>query len=145
MIYYAAGDAAASVDKTPAMQIFNKKGIEVLYFTSVHDEPCISKLAEYEGYKLISIQKGETNLGDLGDDKERQDGLKKMYEATTKWWHIQEVRTTNRLVNTPVALVTSQFGYSAKMEKAYQSQGQDLTMSASKTLEINPDHPVVHE
>merc|ERR1719486_417646 len=161
MIYYAAGDAAASVDKTPALQIFNKKGIEVLYFTSVHDEPCISKLAEYEGYKLISIQKGETNLGDLGDDKERQDGLKKMYETTTKWWqdfikaasmdspgkwlNIQEVRTTNRLVNTPVALVTSQFGYSAKMEKAYQSQGQDLTMSASKTLEINPDHPVIYE
>jgi len=161
MIYYAAGDSAAAVDKIPAMQIFNKKGIEVLYFTSVHDEPCISKLAEYEGYKLISIQKGETNLGDLGDDKERQDNLKKMYETTTKWWqdfikadsvdspgkwlNIQEVRTTNRLVNTPVALVTSQFGYSAKMEKAYQSQGQDLTMSASKTLEINPDHPVIYE
>merc|ERR1719305_2140095 len=161
MIYYAAGDSAAAVDKTPAMQIFNKKGIEVLYFTSVHDEPCISKLAEYEGYKLISIQKGETNLGDLGDDKERQDNLKKMYETTTKrwqdfikadsvdspgkWLNIQEVRTTNRLVNTPVALVTSQFGYSGKMEKAYQSQGQDLTMSASKTLEINPDHPVVYE
>merc|ERR1712072_1214897 len=161
MIYYAAGDSAAAVDKTPAMQIFNKKGIEVLYFTSVHGEPCISKLAEYEGYKLISIQKGETNLGDLGDDKERQDNLKKMYEAATKWWqdfikassvdspgkwlNIQEVRTTNRLVNTPVALVTSQFGYSAKMEKAYQSQGQDLTMSASKTLEINPDHPVIYE
>ena len=97
----------------------------MLYFTSVHDEPCISKLAEYEGYKLISIQKGETNLGDLGDDKERQDNLKKMYETTTKWWqdfikaasmdspgkwlNIQEVRTTNRLVNTPVALVTSQY------------------------------------
>merc|ERR1712093_379888 len=144
-----------------AMQIFTKKGVEVLFFTSVHDEPCISKLAEYEGYKLISIQKGETNLGDLGDDKERQDNLKKMYESTTKWWqdfikassvdspgkwmNIQEVRTTNRLVNTPVALVTSQFGYSAKMEKAYQSQGQDLTMSASKTLEINPDHPVIYE
>merc|ERR1719399_1776439 len=161
MIYYAAGDSAAAVDKIPAMQIFNKKGIEVLYFTSVHDEPCISKLAEYEGYKLISIQKGETNLGDLGDDKDRLDNLKKMYEATTKWWqdfikadsvdspgkwlNIQEVRLTNRLVNTPVALVTSQFGYSAKMEKAYQSQGQHLTMSASKTLEINPDHPVIYE
>jgi len=142
------------------MQIFAKKGIEVLYFTSVHDEPCISKLAEYEGYKLISIQKGEANLGDLGDDKERLDNLKKMYEATTKWWqdflkadsvdspgkwmNIQDVRVTNRLVNTPVALVTSQFGYSAKMEKAYASQGQDMTMSASKTLEINPDHPVIH-
>merc|ERR1719252_68120 len=161
MIYYAAGDSAAAVDKIPAMQIFQKKGIEVLYFTSVHDEPCISKLAEYEGYKLISIQKGETNLGDLGDDKERLDNLKKMYETTTKWWqdfikadsvdspgkwmNIQDVRVTNRLVNTPVAIVTSQFGYSAKMEKAYQSQGQDLTMSASKTLEINPDHPVVYE
>merc|ERR1712146_204717 len=55
------------------------------------------------------------------------------------------VRITNRLVNTPVALVTSQFGYSAKMEKAYQSQGQDMTMSASKTLELNPDHPVIYQ
>jgi heat shock protein beta len=161
MIYYAAGDSSASVDKMPAMQIFQKKGIEVLYFTSVHDEPCISKLAEYEGYKLVSIQKGETNLGDLGDDKERLDNLKKMYETTTKWWqdflkadsvdspgkwmNVQDVRITNRLVNTPVALVTSQFGYSAKMEKAYASQGQDMTMSASKTLEINPDHPVIYQ
>merc|ERR1719488_274500 len=161
MIYYAAGDNAEAISNTPAMQIFQKKGIEVLFFTSVHDEPCMSKLAEYEGYKLISIQKGEANLGDLGDDKDRADNLKKMYEATTKWWqdfikagavdspgkwlNIQEVRTTNRLVNTPVALVTSQFGYSAKMEKAYASQGQDMTMTASKTLEINPDHPVVYE
>merc|ERR1711937_179512 len=146
---------------TPAMQIFQKKNIEVLFFTSVHDEPCMSKLAEYEGYKLISIQKGEANLGDLGDDKERFDDLKKMYEATAKWWvdfikaestdnptkwlNIQEVRLTQRLVNTPVSIVTSQFGYSAKMEKAYASQGQDMSMSASKTLELNPDHPVVHE
>jgi len=52
---------------------------------------------------------------------------------------------TQRLVKTPVALVTSQFGYSAKMEKAYASQGQDMTMTASKTLELNPDHPVIFE
>jgi len=161
MIYYAAGDNAEAIANTPAMQIFQKKGIEVLFFTSVHDEPCMSKLAEYEGYKLISIQKGEANLGDLGDDKERFEDLKKMYETTAKWWvdfikaestdnptkwlNIQEVRLTQRLVKTPVALVTSQFGYSAKMEKAYASQGQDMTMTASKTLELNPDHPVIFE
>merc|ERR1719335_1059513 len=161
MIYYAAGDTAESIAKTPAMQIFDKKKIEVLFFTSVHDEPCMSKLAEYEGFKLISIQKGEANLGELGDDKKRFEDLKKMYEATAKWWvdfikaestdnptkwlNIQEVRLTQRLVKTPVALVTSQFGYSAKMEKAYASQGQDMTMTASKTLELNPDHPVIYQ
>merc|ERR1719486_1559471 len=128
MIYYAAGDNAEAISNTPAMQIF---------------------------------QKSEANLGDLGDDKERFDDLKKMYEATAKWWvdfikaestdsptkwlNIQEVRLTQRLVKTPVALVTSQFGYSAKMEKAYASQGQDMTMTASKTLELNPDHPVIFE
>jgi len=153
MIYYASGDAIKSVDKLPNLQIFKKKGIEVLYLTSVHDEPCLSKLAEYEGYKLISIDKGEANLGDLGDNKERQENLKKMYAKTTTWWqdflkaesqddpakwlNIQEVRVSNRLTNSPVSLVTSQWGYSAKMEKAYQAQGQDLSMSASKTLEIN--------
>lgn len=100
-------------------------------------------------------------MGDLGDDKDRLENLKKMYEKTTKWWqdflradavdspgkwlNIQEVRVTNRLVNTPVALVTSQFGYSAKMEKAYSSQGQDMSMTASKTLEINGDHPAIHQ
>merc|ERR1711937_207548 len=137
MIYYAAGDNAEAISNTPAMQIFQKKGIEVLFLTSVHDEPCMSKLAEYEGYKLISIQKGEANLGDLGDDKERFEDLKKMYETTAKWWV--------DLIKAPVALVTSQFGYSAKMEKAYASQGQDMTMTASKTLELNPDHPVIFE
>merc|ERR1712224_904020 len=66
-------------------------------------------------------------------------------DSPTKWLNIQEVRLTQRLVKTPVALVTSQFGYSAKMEKAYASQGQDMTMTASKTLELNPDHPVIFE
>merc|ERR1712096_36845 len=101
----------------------------------------------------------EANLGDLGDDKERQENLKKMYTKTTTWWqdflksestddpakwlNIQEVRVSNRLTSSPVSLVTSQWGYSAKMEKAYQAQGQDLSMSAPKTLEINADHPVI--
>merc|ERR1711988_1711869 len=63
----------------------------------------------------------------------------------TKWMNVQEVRLTQRLSDAPVALITSQWGYSAKMENAYSSQGQDITMSASKTLELNPDHPVIHE
>merc|ERR1711966_379214 len=98
---------------------------------------------------------------DLGDDKERFENLKKMYKKTVSWWqdflkaestddptkwmNVQEVRLTQRLADAPVALITSQWGYSAKMENAYASQGQDITMSASKTLELNPDHPVIHE
>merc|ERR1719473_2346218 len=160
-IYYASGDSAAALDNIPSMQIFKKKGIEVLYLTSVHDEPCLTKLTEYEAYKLVSIQKGETDLGDLADDKERFEDLKKMYKKTVNWWqdflkaestddptkwmNVQEVRLTQRLSDAPVALITSQWGYSAKMENAYSSQGQDITMSASKTLELNPDHPVIHE
>merc|ERR1719253_1048599 len=160
-IYYASGDSAASLDNIPSMQIFKKKGIEVLYLTSVHDEPCLTKLTEYEAYKLVSIQKGEVDLGDLGDDKERFENLKKMYKKTVTWWqdflkaestddptkwmNVQEVRLTQRLSDAPVALIPSQWGYSAKMENAYSSQGQDITMSASKTLELNPDHPVIHE
>merc|ERR1711939_1008362 len=69
MIYYAAGDNADAISNMPSMQIFKKKGVEVLFFTSVHDEPCMSKLAEYEGYKLISIQKGEANLGELESEE----------------------------------------------------------------------------
>merc|ERR1719453_1322158 len=160
-IYYASGDSAAALDNIPSMQVFKKKGIEVLYLTSVHDEPCLTKLTEYEAYKLVSIQKGEVDLGDLGDDKERFENLKKMYKKTTTWWqdflkaestddptkwmNVQEVRLTQRLADAPVALITSQWGYSAKMENAYASQEQDITMSASKTLELNPDHPVIHE
>merc|ERR1719440_2522863 len=160
-IYYASGDSAAALDNIPSMEIFKKKGIEVLYLTSVHDEPCLTKLTEYEAYKLVSIRKGETDLGDLADDKERFENLKKMYKKTVTWWqdflksestddptkwlNIQEVRLTQRLADAPVALITSQWGYSAKMENAYASQGQDITMSASKTLELNPDHPVIHE
>jgi len=160
-IYYASGDSASALDNIPSMQVFKKKGIEVLYLTSVHDEPCLTKLTEYEAYKLVSIQKGEVDLGDLGDDKERFENLKKMYKKTVNWWqdflkaestddptkwmNVQEVRLTQRLADAPVALITSQWGYSAKMENAYASQGQDITMSASKTLELNPDHPVIHE
>merc|ERR1712224_293377 len=129
------------------MQIFKKKDLEVLMLSDHLDEPCIQKLADYEGKKRFSK-------------------LKDMYKPLTDWWKdtlteltekgamkdagvkVEKVEISKRLTDSPVVVVTSQFGYSAQQEKimkaqAFQSKDQLSMMSGRKTLEINPNHPVV--
>merc|ERR1711933_152533 len=165
-IYYMSGESFDVMSKAPALQIFKKKDIEVLMLTDHLDEPCIQKLADYEGKKFVSIQKADVKLDETEEEKKRFTKLKDMYKPLTDWWKekltdytekgamkdagvkIEKVEISKRLTDSPVVVVTSQFGYSAQQEKimkaqAFQNKDQISMMSGRKTLEVNPNHPVV--
>merc|ERR1712164_107417 len=165
-IYYMSGESLDIMSKAPAMQIFKKKDLEVLMLSDHLDEPCIQKLADYEGKKFVYIQKADVKLDETEDEKKRFSKLKDMYKPLTDWWKdklteftekgdlkdagvkIEAVSISKRLTDSPVVVVTSQFGYSAQQEKimkaqAFQNKDQISMMSGRKTLEINPNHPVV--
>merc|ERR1712118_622286 len=165
-IYYMSGESLDIMDKAPAMQIFKKKDLEVLMLSDHLDEPCIQKLADYEGKKFVSIQKADVKLDETEEEKKRFSKLKDMYKPLTDWWKeklteftekgamkdagvkLEKVEVSKRLTESPVVVVTSQFGYSAQQEKimkaqAFQNKDQLSMMSGRKTLEINANHPVV--
>merc|ERR1711959_336937 len=165
-IYYMSGDSMEGMKKAPALQVFNKKGMEVLMLSDHLDEPCIQKLADYEGKKFVSIQKADVKLDETEEEKKRFTKLKDMYKPLTDWWKerltdltekgamkdagvkIEKVELSKRLTESPVVVVTSQFGYSAQQERvmkaqSFQNKDQVNMMSGRKTLEVNPNHPVV--
>merc|ERR1712100_851018 len=85
-IYYMSGESLDIMDKAPAMQIFKKKELEVLMLSDHLDEPCIQKLADYEGKKFVSIQKADVKLDETEEEKKRFSKLKDMYKPLTDWW-----------------------------------------------------------
>merc|ERR1712217_189518 len=150
----------------PALQIFKKKDIEVLMLADHLDEPCLQKLADYEGKKFVSIQKADVKLDETEEEKKRFTKVKDMYKPLTDWWKdkltdltekgamkdagvkVEKVEISKRLTDSPVVVVTSQFGYSAQQERvmkaqSFQSKDQLSMMSGRKTLEVNPNHPVI--
>merc|ERR1711874_148794 len=165
-IYYMSGESMETMLKAPALQVFLKKDLEVLMLTDHLDEPCIQKLADYEGKKFVSIQKADVKLDETEEEKKRFTKLKDMYKPLTDWWKekltdltekgqmkdagvkVEKVEISKRLTDSPVVVVTSQFGYSAQQEKvmkaqAFQNKDQMSMMSGRKTLEVNPNHPVI--
>merc|ERR1712227_605629 len=159
-IYYMSGDSLEVMKKAPALQIFKKKDVEVLMLSDHLDEPCIQKLADYEGKKFVSIQKADVKLDETEEEKKRFTKLKDMYKPLTDWWKekltdltekgsmkdagvkIEKVEISKRLTESPVVVVTSQFGYSAQQERvmkaqSFQNKDQISMMSGRKTLEVN--------
>merc|ERR1712019_77238 len=165
-IYYMSGESLEVMQKAPALQMFKKKDIEVLMLSDHLDEPCIQKLADYEGKKFVSIQKADVKLDETEEEKKRFTKFKDMYKPLTDWWKekltdltekgamkdagvkVEKVEISKRLTESPVVVVTSQFGYSAQQEKvmkaqSFQNKDQIGMMSGRKTLEVNPNHPVI--
>merc|ERR1711862_511301 len=165
-IYYMSGDSLDTMKKLPSLQIFKKKDLEVLMLPDHLDEPCIQKLADYEGKKFVSIQKADVKLDETDEEKKKFTKLKDMYKPLTDWWKekltdltekgqmkdagvkVEKVEISKRLTDAPVVVVTSQFGYSAQQEKvmksqAFQNKDQMSSMAGRKTLEINANHPVI--
>merc|ERR1711874_217217 len=165
-IYYMSGDNLEVMKKAPSLQVFKKKDIEVLMLADHLDEPCIQKLADYEGKKFVSIQKADVKLDETEEEKKRFTKVKDMYKPLTDWWKekltdltekgamkdagvkVEKVEISKRLTESPVVVVTSQFGYSAQQERvmkaqSFQNKDQVQMMSGRKTLEVNPNHPVI--
>merc|ERR1719284_524360 len=139
-IYYMSGESEETMLKAPALQIFKKKDLEVLMLDDHLDEPCLQKLADYEGKKFVSIQKADVKLDETEEEKKRFSKVKDMYKPLTDWWKdsltdftekgamkdagvkIEKVEISKRLTESPVVVVTSQFGYSAQQEKVMKAQ-----------------------
>lgn len=159
-IYYIAGSSLDEVKKSPFVERLLKKGYEVLYLTEPVDEYSVSALPEFEGKKFQNAAKDGLKLDESGKAKERLEDLEKEYEPLTKWLQdevlkdkVLKAKISQRLHNSPCALVASQFGWTGNMERLARSNAhsktydstRDYYLSQKKTLEINPRHPLIKE
>jgi molecular chaperone HtpG len=149
-IYYITADSFAAAQHSPHLEIFRKKGIEVLLLSDRVDEWMLGGLTEFDGKKLQSIAKGDLDLGKLEDEAEKEakkhveDAAKDLVERikTTLGEQIKEVRVTHRLTDSPACLVAGEHDLSGNLERMLKAAGQK-TPESKPTLEINPTHALV--
>ncbi|MDH3633802.1 MAG: molecular chaperone HtpG [Gammaproteobacteria bacterium] len=147
-IYYIAADSHAAASNSPHLEIFRKKGVEVLLLSDRVDEWLTSHLMEYGGKKLQSVAKGEL---DLGDDETSEQELEKKAKSAEKLLKrmkdalaekAADVRVTNRLTDSPACIVLNEQDMAMHMQRILKEAGHDLP-SSKPILEINTDHPIV--
>ena len=147
-IYYIAADSHAAAKNSPHLEIFRKKGIEVLLLSDRVDEWLTSHLMEYEGKKLQSVAKGEL---DLDDDETSEKELEKKAKTAEKLLKrmkdslkekASDVRVTNRLTDSPACIVLNEQDMAMHMQRILKEAGHELP-GTLPILEINPDHPIV--
>jgi molecular chaperone HtpG len=150
-IYYVTADSFAAAKHSPHLEIFRKKGIEVLLLSDRVDEWLMGSLTEFEGKKTQSVAKGDLDLGKLEDEadkeaqKQAEDEFKDLVEkvkTTLGEDKVREVRVTHRLTDSPACIVTGEHDMSANLERLLKAAGQKGT-GAKPILEINPKHPLV--
>ena len=149
-IYYVTAESFAAAKNSPHLEIFRKKGIEVLLLTDRVDEWLVSSLTEFDGKTLKSVAQGELNLGGLEDEAEKSEQEKtgKDFEEivtrvkTALGEAVSDVRLTHRLTTSPACLVTSENDMSANLERILKSAGQKIPDN-KPVFEINPEHPLV--
>ncbi|XZG71152.1 molecular chaperone HtpG [Chitinibacteraceae bacterium HSL-7] len=146
-IYFITADTFAAAKNSPHLEVFKKKGIEVLLLSDRVDEWMASSLTEFDGKKLQSVAKGELDLGAFEDEAEKakeaeaSEALKDVVSAIkeTLGDQVKDVRVTHRLTDSPACLVVENFEMSGNLERLLKSVGQDV-QSVKPILEINPDH-----
>ena len=149
-IYYITADSFAAAQHSPHLEIFRKKGIEVLLLSDRVDEWLTSNLNEFDGKPLKSVARGGLDLGELEDEaektaqKEAEDSLRPLAERikTTLGERVKDVRVTHRLTDSPACLVTGEGDMSANLERLLKAAGQSAP-TVKPTLEINPQHALV--
>jgi len=149
-IYYVTADTFNAAKNSPHLEVFRKKGIEVLLLSDRVDEWVVSNLPEFEGKQLVSVAKGGLDLGSLEDAAEKQEQEKQADEfkpLTEKIKaslvdKVKEVRVTHRLTDSPACLVADEHDISGNLARLLKASGQK-TPNMQPILEINPKHPVV--
>jgi len=148
-IYYVTADSFNAAKNSPHLEIFRKKGIEVLLLSDRVDEWVVGSLTEFEGKKLVSVARGDLDLGTLADEedklaKEQAGESTALVEAVKKALgeRVQDVRLTYRLTESPACLVADQHAMSANLERLLKAAGHQVPGSRP-ILEINPKHPLV--
>ncbi len=147
-IYYIAADSHAAAKNSPHLEIFRKKGIEVLLLSDRVDEWLSANMTEFEGKKLQSVAKGELDLDkDEASEKafeEKSKSAEKLIKRMKKALEgrADDVRVTNRLTNSPACIVLNEQDMAIHMQRIFKEAGHALP-STKPILEINPDHPIV--
>ena len=149
-IYYVTGDTYQAARFSPHLEVFKKKGVEVLVLTDRVDEWMLSFLTEFEGKQLQSVAKGGLDLGKLEDEAEKEtktkvegefkDVLKKVQDALGE--RVKEARVTLRLTDSPACLVYDENEMSGHLQRMLKQAGQ-AAPDSKPILELNPDHPLV--
>merc|ERR1719197_275914 len=155
-IYYISGETKEAVEKSPFLERLRKKDLEVLYYTDPIDEYAMPQLTEFKGFQFMGANKENLKLDDDDTEEKKLTKLQEMHKPLTDWMKeslgskVEKAVISNRLLETPAIIVSSQYGWSTNMERIMKAQTmgtQDKSqqMVSQKTLEINPAHPIIRE
>merc|ERR1712110_822955 len=153
-IYYITGESKDVVGSSSFVETLKKRGLECLYMTEPIDEYVVQQLKEFDGKNLVSVTKEGLELPEDEEEKKKEEADKAKFEPLCKVMKdildkkVEKVVVSNRLVSSPCCIVTSQYGWTANMERIMKAQALRDTstmgyMAAKKHLEINPDHSIV--
>ncbi|VEN50199.1 unnamed protein product [Callosobruchus maculatus] len=153
-IYFITGENKEQVAHSAFVERVKKRGFEVVYMTEPIDEYVVQQLKEYDGKPLVSVTKEGLELPEDEEEKKKREEDKAKFEGLCKVMKsildnkVEKVVVSNRLVESPCCIVTSQYGWTANMERIMKAQALRDTstmgyMAAKKHLEINPDHPII--
>jgi len=155
-IYYITGESKSQVENSPFMEGLKKRGLEVLYMVDPIDEHAVQQLKEYDGKKLINITKEGLDLAKDDDEKKTFEEKKANFEGLCKKMKeilgdkVEEVIVGDQMVDSPASLLTTEFGWSANMQRIMKAQVlRDSQMSSfmvgKKKMQVNPDHTIMIE
>merc|ERR1712159_793187 len=155
-IYYISAESKEQAEKSPYLERFRKKGIEVLYYIDPIDEYAMPQLTEFKGFQFMGANKENLKFDDDTEEEAKNKKLSETHKKLTDWFKetlgakVEKVVISNRLLETPAIIVSSQYGWSTNMERIMKaqtmgSQDKSQQMVSQKTLEINPAHPIVRE
>jgi len=153
-IYFITGESREVVAASAFVERLKKRGFEVIYMTEPIDEYVVQQLKEFDGKNLVSVTKEGLELPEDEEEKKKREEDKAKFEGLCKVMKdildkkVEKVVVSNRLVNSPCCIVTSQYGWTANMERIMKAQALRDTstmgyMAAKKHLEVNPDHSII--
>jgi len=156
VIYYITGENKSVVENSPFMEAFKKRGLEVLYMVDPIDEHATQQLKEYDGKKLVNITKEGVEISKDEDEKKIFEEKKTAFEPLCKKMKeilgdkVEEVMVGDAMIESPAQLVTTEYGWSANMQRIMKAQVlRDNQMSSfmvgKKKMQINPDHAIMVE
>merc|ERR1719152_238411 len=155
-IYYISGEDKESLLKSPSVEKLLSKDIEIIFMTDSVDEYTVQHLTEFEGKRLINASREGLKLDEGDKEKKREEQYKEMFKPLLDYTKellgkkVEKVQISNHLVNSPVVVLSADYGWTAQMEKvmksqAFSDQSKFEFMKSKRMFEVNPRHPMIVE